>query len=73
MSYRPTGANGGNAPIPPDRLDLALRESQAYRDLPPEQQREIGAAMSKVFGYLSDGPAGAGAEHDTFLVVAVGL
>ena len=61
MSYRPTGANGGNAQIPPDRLDLALRESQAYRDLPPEQQREIGAAMSKVFGYLSDGPAGTGA------------
>ena len=54
MAHGPNDAQGTDGPITPDRLDMALRESEAYRGLAPDKQNEISAAMSKVFGYLAD-------------------
>ena len=41
----------------PDQIAGALNQSAAFRGLPPDQQREMTDAMSRVFNYLGDAPA----------------
>ncbi len=48
------GGHSGMQGISPDRLDMALRESAAYRDLSPAAKQDLSASMAKVFGYLAE-------------------